>query len=116
MNKIFLLIIALVNICYFTNVSAHSGGLNSQGCHGGSKPYHCHRSASEMVPSSSGGYRLKCSAGSRSKDCIKPPTSVPKKTKLSPQNIPPNAFISGDAWYCKAGYKRNWSNDTCEKE
>jgi len=25
-------------------VSAHSGGLNSAGCHAGSKPYHCHRS------------------------------------------------------------------------
>lgn len=25
-------------------VTAHSGGLNAQGCHAGSKPYHCHRS------------------------------------------------------------------------
>lgn len=25
-------------------VLAHSGGLNAQGCHAGSKPYHCHRS------------------------------------------------------------------------
>lgn len=24
-------------------VFAHSGGLNAQGCHAGSKPYHCHR-------------------------------------------------------------------------
>lgn len=24
---------------------AHSGGLNADGCHAGSKPYHCHRSA-----------------------------------------------------------------------
>jgi len=24
--------------------SAHGGGLNAQGCHAGSKPYHCHRS------------------------------------------------------------------------
>ena len=22
---------------------AHSGGLNAQGCHAGSQPYHCHR-------------------------------------------------------------------------
>ena len=52
---------------------AHSGGLDAQGCHGGSKPYHCHRSASEMVPSTSGGNRLKCSAGSRSRDCVSNP-------------------------------------------
>ena len=51
------------------SANAHSGGLNSQGCHAGSKPYHCHRSASEMVRSNSGGNRLRCSAGSRSKDC-----------------------------------------------
>lgn len=44
--------------------SAHSGGLNSQGCHGGSKPYHCHRSPSEMV-----GNRLRCDLGSRSIEC-----------------------------------------------
>lgn len=62
----------LLFICLFNvpNISvAHSGGLNSSGCHGGSKPYHCHRSASEMTNSSSGGYRLRCSSGSRSKDC-----------------------------------------------
>lgn len=48
---------------------SHSGGLNASGCHAGSKPYHCHRSASEMTKSSSGGNRLKCSSGSVSNDC-----------------------------------------------
>ena len=24
------------------NALAHSGGMNAAGCHGGSKPYHCH--------------------------------------------------------------------------
>jgi hypothetical protein len=48
---------------------AHSGRLNSQGCHGGSRPYHCHRSSSEMTSSGDGGYRLRCAEGSRSKDC-----------------------------------------------
>lgn len=43
---------------------AHSGGLNSQGCHAGSRPYHCHRSPSEMV-----GNRLRCDLGSRSVEC-----------------------------------------------
>lgn len=51
------------------SANAHSGGLNSQGCHGGSQPYHCHRSPSQMVPSSSGGYRLRCELGSQSQDC-----------------------------------------------
>ena len=45
--------------------AAHSGGLNAQGCHGGSRPYHCHRAPSEMV-----GNRLRCDLGSRSKECI----------------------------------------------
>jgi peptidoglycan hydrolase-like protein with peptidoglycan-binding domain len=44
--------------------AAHSGGLNSQGCHAGSRPYHCHRSPSEMV-----GNRLRCDLGSRSSEC-----------------------------------------------
>lgn len=48
---------------------AHSGRLNSQGCHGGSRPYHCHRSSSEMTSSRDGGSRLRCAEGSRSKDC-----------------------------------------------
>lgn len=67
---------------------AHSGGLNSQGCHSGSQPYHCHRSPSEMVPSSSGGYRLKCSAESRSKDCESSAQSSerPKKQKTPPSS------------------------------
>ena len=67
-NCVWLLII--IASFYASPASSHSGRLNSQGCHGGSQPYHCHRSANEMVPSSSGGSRLRCSAGSRSKDCI----------------------------------------------
>lgn len=45
-------------------VFGHSGGLDSSGCHGGSRPYHCHRAPSEMV-----GNRLRCDLGSRSQDC-----------------------------------------------
>ncbi len=48
---------------------SHSGGLNASGCHGGSQPYHCHRSPSEIRISSSGGTRLRCDLGSRSEDC-----------------------------------------------
>lgn len=50
---------------YSGDVQAHSGGLNAQGCHGGSKPYHCHRSPGEMV-----GNRLRCDLGSRSRECV----------------------------------------------
>ena len=67
-----LLTIIFCFILYGSNALAHSGGLNSSGCHSGSKPYHCHRTASDMTKSSSGGYRLKCSQGSRSTDCNVP--------------------------------------------
>ena len=43
---------------------AHSGGLDSNGCHAGSQPYHCHRAPSDMV-----GNRLRCDLGSRSSEC-----------------------------------------------
>lgn len=43
----------------------HSGGLDANGCHAGSQPYHCHRAPSEMI-----GNRLRCDLGSRSKECI----------------------------------------------
>jgi hypothetical protein len=43
---------------------AHGGGLDANGCHAGSQPYHCHRAPSEMV-----GNRLRCDLGSRSKEC-----------------------------------------------
>jgi endonuclease YncB( thermonuclease family) len=32
-----------------TQAIAHSGGLNKQGCHAGSKPYHCHRAPKTAV-------------------------------------------------------------------
>lgn len=46
------------------NALGHSGGLDSNGCHAGSQPYHCHRSSSDMV-----GNRLRCDLGSRSTEC-----------------------------------------------
>ncbi|RYG92616.1 peptidoglycan-binding protein [Loktanella sp. IMCC34160] len=48
---------------------AHSGGLNAAGCHAGSRPYHCHRSPSEMVRTQDGRNRLRCDLGSRSREC-----------------------------------------------
>ena len=43
---------------------AHSGGLNSEGCHAGSRPYHCHRGS--PAPKA-GKKRRKAEQGSRSK-------------------------------------------------
>lgn len=58
------LVLGVSPLVLVPNASAHSGGLNSQGCHAGSRPYHCHRSPSEMV-----GNRLRCDLGSRSSEC-----------------------------------------------
>lgn len=41
-----LLIAALLAVVSPMGAAAHSGGLNAQGCHAGSQPYHCHRSSS----------------------------------------------------------------------
>ena len=38
---ILLMLLSTVGTC----LTAHSGGLNRDGCHAGSKPYHCHQSA-----------------------------------------------------------------------
>lgn len=63
--KIFLsAAIVIASLSVGTFAAAHSGGLNAQGCHAGSRPYHCHRSPSEMV-----GNRLRCDLGSRSVEC-----------------------------------------------
>ena len=47
------IILALV-MGFSTQADAHSGGLNKQGCHAGSKPYHCHRApkTADKAPSS----------------------------------------------------------------
>lgn len=66
MNLLYLAIIIMPIALSHETAIAHSGGLNSQGCHAGSRPYHCHRSSNEMV-----GNRLRCDLGSRSKECIK---------------------------------------------
>ena len=62
---------------------SHSGGLDSNGCHGGSQPYHCHRAPSEMV-----GNRLRCELGSRSAECI---------NRDSSQHQPTQPALDGDA-------------------
>jgi len=62
--------ISLPDISY-----AHSGGLNAAGCHAGSRPYHCHRAARDMVRTSDGRNRLRCNLGSRSQECQGPRSS-----------------------------------------
>ena len=53
MTKMLTIILALV-MGFSTQADAHSGGLNKQGCHAGSKPYHCHVAAKKAfkAPSS----------------------------------------------------------------
>jgi hypothetical protein len=86
---------------------AHSGGLNASGCHGGSKPYHCHRSASEMV-----GNRLRCDLGSKSKEC-RGSSTQPRDSVSESVTAPENAFISGSEWYCREGFKADRANNKC---
>lgn len=49
--------------------SAHPGGLDRNGCHAGSRPYHCHRSSSDMRRTADGRNRIRCDLGSRSREC-----------------------------------------------
>ena len=32
-----------------------------------------------------------------------------------PKNVPANAFVNGNEWYCKAGYKRNYQTNKCDR-
>ena len=43
-----LLLTSLFVIMLATLAGSHSGGLNKQGCHAGSQPYHCHRKTSSF--------------------------------------------------------------------
>jgi endonuclease YncB( thermonuclease family) len=45
-------ILIALSTAFAAQVAAHSGGLNKQGCHAGSQPYHYHR-AQEAAPSAS---------------------------------------------------------------
>ena len=92
----------------FAQSEGHSGGLNSQGCHAGSRPYHCHRAPSEMR-----GNRLRCDLGSRSKECINQqrtlPTvpTVPKPPIIKPEPQPKTPFVYSPAVPDMAGLIEN---------
>ena len=46
-------------IIFFISVHfaiAHSGGLNADGCHAGSKPYHCHRKQQKSLSITKEGF------------------------------------------------------------
>ena len=90
LNDVLLFVVCATTLSLVTfnrQVYAHSGGLDSSGCHGGSRPYHCHRSSSEMV-----GNRLRCDLGSRSSECdrgggsqaIQPEPKVPPTHNRTP--------------------------------
>ena len=48
-----IVLIATMLLTLASQATAHSGGLNKQGCHAGSKPYHCHRGSSAAPKASS---------------------------------------------------------------
>jgi len=72
-SRFVLLIAALITS---QQVLSHSGGLNSAGCHAGSKPYHCHRAQNEMV-----GNRLRCDLGSKSAECNGSGATIPSQSQ-----------------------------------
>ena len=86
--------IILVALLPIGQSEGHSGGLNSQGCHAGSRPYHCHRAPSEMR-----GNRLRCDLGSRSKECASPRNAspsapvMPSAPTLEPKPVPKTPFV-----------------------
>ena len=53
MRYIFFIFLTIIAVQAY----AHSGGLNKQGCHAGSKPYHCHR-AKQSTPSASASKKI----------------------------------------------------------
>ena len=52
MKFTFLLLACLFTIMLAPLAGSHSGGLNKQGCHAGSQPYHCHRKNSSSFSQS----------------------------------------------------------------
>lgn len=50
-------IIAAFGLLTVPSANAHSGGVNAQGCHAGSQPYHCHR-AQVVTPQNSPEVKL----------------------------------------------------------
>lgn len=91
-------------LLFTSNALAHGGRLDANGCHGGSVPYHCHRAPSEMVSSSSGGSRLACTSGSRSKDCYNGgSSSVSSPTSKSYISEPNTSTLAESEYFYKKG-------------
>jgi len=70
------LVLLVVVLMTSQQAISHSGGLNSSGCHAGSKPYHCHRAQAEMV-----GNRLRCDLGSKSTECNGSGVATPSQSQ-----------------------------------
>ena len=58
MRVFYLISLTLITFSLTSFLEAHSGGLNKQGCHAGSKPYHCHRKALPAPPKASSGQTI----------------------------------------------------------
>ncbi|MBA4274919.1 MAG: YHYH domain-containing protein [Alphaproteobacteria bacterium] len=42
MKNLIRVVVLALTVSAATNVFAHSGGTDANGCHAGSQPYHCH--------------------------------------------------------------------------
>ena len=59
MRLFYLISLTLITFSLTSFLEAHSGGLNKQGCHAGSKkPYHCHRKALPAPPKATGSQTI----------------------------------------------------------
>ena len=79
---VFCIFIALVlNQSLIDKAHAHSGGLNAQGCHAGSEPYHCHSggSSGSGISESTYSYRKELKSAST--------VSNEDKTSLCPKYL-----------------------------
>ena len=79
---VFCVFIALVfNQSVIDKAHAHSGGLNAQGCHAGSQPYHCHSggSSGSGISESTFSYRKELNSAST--------VSNGDKASLCPNNL-----------------------------
>ena len=69
-------------------VLSHSGGTDINGCHSGSKPYHCHTPKSAQSSKSSGSSSLKTGSSFRKRPAIlSTPYDLERLSKLSREDF-----------------------------
>ena len=128
MKKLFLL---LLSLSFIGLAFAHSGRTDSSGGHNNRSTgtYHYHNSGSSSSGSYSSSYSGNCpcpyntasdgsscgarSAWSRSGGASPICYASDSTTSSNNVNIPDNAYISGNHWFCNSGYRK--SGNQCLK-